>query len=394
MRLLSLIFFLAMFAMGASNLKADPSDLSSEEALEALWKAPNDSSLLFAESVLNQISVAQIAAIIGDLTKRYGTFEGVQKTAKDNRFKIRTSQCEVPTQLDRDKSGRIIGILFQTPIRHDASLTELLDEAASFEGDVSYAVYKNGDLVAGHEISRLLAVGSAFKLVVLAELNDLIDQGDAAWSDVITLKSSHISLPSGRLHKMPPGSPFTLHTLAAAMISESDNTATDILIDFLGRDRLEQSSDIRPFLMTREFFQLKADSNLYKRYVSSALEGRRDILRSLENSALPQEQGLSELWLEHAEWHMSTASLCSCLEKTGHLEITQINPGVLSTADWRKIAYKGGSEGGVLNLTTRARDDRNNVYCISMTWNADRQIDHTTLTGLYGSIFTMLQTQE
>lgn len=50
----------------------------------------------------------------------------------------------------------------------------------------------------------------------------------------------------------------------------------------------------------------------------------------------------------------------------------------------------GGSEGGVLNLTTSARDDRNNSYCVSMTWNAERHLDETSLGELHASTFAAL----
>ena len=54
------------------------------------------------------------------------------------------------------------------------------------------------------------------------------------------------------------GAPITIHTLASLMISESDNTATDALIDLVTRNSVETISPRnRPFMTTREFFQLK-----------------------------------------------------------------------------------------------------------------------------------------
>ena len=83
------------------------------------------------------------------------------------------------------------------------------------------------------------AVGSAFKLAVLAALKDQVAAGALAWDDVATLEAGHISLPSGILQAWPVGSPLTIHTLASLMISVSDNTATDALIALLGRDLIE-----------------------------------------------------------------------------------------------------------------------------------------------------------
>lgn len=59
------------------------------------------------------------------------------------------------------------------------------------------------------------------------------------------------SLPGGILQNWPKGAPLTLHTLAGLMISQSDNTAADTLLEILGRDvvcrcrDMERSGDIR-----------------------------------------------------------------------------------------------------------------------------------------------------
>ena len=387
-RWLILILVALMAKSTVSNTA--PADIGNEDLLAALWQSPWESAAFFAESFLAEVPASAVKGIIEDLTKRCGAIESVEPLAEQNHFRIRTARCDVPTQLHRDGSGKIIGLLFQTPSRRGVALADLLEEVASFDGDVSYAVYRNGELVAGHDSDRPLAVGSAFKLLVLAALHDMIERGEAEWADVVTLETRHISLPSGRLQLMPIGSPLTLHTLAALMIAESDNTATDVLIDVVGRSRLEENSGLRPFLTTREFFLLKADEDTYQRYARSDLEGRRDVLRSLEQQALPRAEQVAGLWQHHAEWLLSTSSLCAWIEKVAHLELTQINPGILDKADWQRIAYKGGSEGGVLNLTTSALDDRDNSYCVSMTWNAERPLDETSLGELHASIFAAL----
>lgn len=259
MKWVSLALTIGVCLMSSTASKGMSSGLSDAEMLETLWRSPSDSAPLLSDSFIAEVSVAQIEAVIEDLRTRCGDFEGVRSLETENHYKILTERCEMASRLNRDARGKIVGLWFDTPIRRDVTVSSLLEEAASFDGDVAYAIYKNGELLAGREINRPLAVGSAFKLVVLAELNAMIERGEATWSDVVTLKSKHVSLSSGLLQKMPLGSPFTLHTLAAAMIAESDNTATDVLIDYIGRDRLEQISDVRPFLTTKEVFQFKAD---------------------------------------------------------------------------------------------------------------------------------------
>ncbi|HSJ77555.1 MAG TPA: serine hydrolase, partial [Erythrobacter sp.] len=110
-----------------------------------------------------------------------------------------------------------------------------------------------------------LALGSTFKLYVLAALAEDVKAGRRKWTDVVPLTEK--SYPSGQLQNWPQGSPVTLHTLASLMISISDNTATDELIMVLGRDRvlkLMQDSGHSdpaandPFLTTKQLFILKA----------------------------------------------------------------------------------------------------------------------------------------
>ena len=98
--------------------------------------------------------------------------------------------------------------------------------SAPCPGQTSVAVARLGDgapeLIASIEPDRPLAIGSAFKLFILAELSRQVAAGERRWSDVVTLDRR--SIPSGVLQGWPRGSPLTLHTLAALMISQSDNT--------------------------------------------------------------------------------------------------------------------------------------------------------------------------
>ena len=58
------------------------------------------------------------------------------------------------------------------------------------------------------------------------------------------------------------------------MTAESDNTAADTLMAFIGRDRLEALIGLSPFLTTKEFYLLKSDKSLYQRYAAADNAGR------------------------------------------------------------------------------------------------------------------------
>lgn len=360
-----------------------------EELLRRLWIDPDSLAGRFSDRFLGQVPLARLAGIIGDLAARCGALRAVGRGARPNRFVLATDGCEIPVTLRRDHEGKVAGLWFAPP-RRAVALPQALEAIARFDGSVSYAVVRNGALIAGLAEDEPLAVGSAFKLIVLAALLDRIDAKEADWSDTLALSPHHISLPTGRLRKMPPGAPITLHTLATFMIAESDNTAADALIAHLGRDRLEALGGPTPFLTTREFFLLKSDETLYGRYAAADTAGRRALLETAAGMPLPPVEATLRPFRQHAEWHLSTADLCAWMGKVAHLEIMWINPGPLEPSRWRRVAFKGGSEIGVLNLTAQVRDEAGRDFCVSATWNAPGPIDEGPLAGLYASLFLSL----
>ncbi len=381
---------LAMIGMVAIESAVHAQQRDDESVFHALWDDPRGAASFFSESFLRQVPVERVAEIIGDLAARCGTLQTVRKEARPGRFTLQTAHCALPAMLHRDHSGEIVGLWFEAPARRNVSLDDVLKALKRFDGTISYAVLQNGTLIAGHAQDEPLAVGSAFKLAVLAVLRERIDAKEAHWADTVTLSTHHVSLPTGRLRTMPPGSPLTLHTLAAFMIAESDNTATDALIDFVGRDRLEARCGISPFLTTREYFHLKSAPALYRRYAAAELAERRSLLAMLTELPLPEAGAVLRPLQTHAEWYMSTTALCGWMDKVADLDITQINPGPLDKSRWQRIAFKGGSEIGVLNFTAHARDRRDRDFCVSVTWNAPGPIDSRPLAELYATLFLSL----
>ena len=363
---------------------------SDESVLRALWTDVESLSGVLSNEFLRQLPVARLKSIMDDLNARCGELLEVEKAGEPGRFVLTTASYEVPTTLLRDSEGRIVKLWFSTPARRGVSLKAALAAIGRFDGAVSWTVLRDGKLIAGRDRDKPLAVGSAFKLVVLAALLECIEAKEARWSDTITLSDRDISLPTGHLHKLPPGSPITLHTLAAFMIAESDNTAADALMRIVGRDRLEALSGVSPFLTTREFFLLKADEARYRRYAAADTAGRLALLETLAGLPLPRAERTLRPLQEHAEWHLSTADLCTWMARVGHLPLMRINPGPVGPSRWKRVAYKGGSEIGVLNMTTRARDPRGRDVCVSVTWSAPRALKEGRLEELYVSLFRSL----
>lgn len=121
----------------------------------------------------------------------------------------------------------------------------------SLDGSQSFNI--NGD-------ERFVSA-SMIKLLILAELMDRVDDGSISLSDNHVLQSNEIVGGTGVIGSMGAGTSFTIDQLAKYMIAESDNTATNILIDRLGMDSINaraQSLGLSNTDLQRKMMQLNS----------------------------------------------------------------------------------------------------------------------------------------
>ncbi|HTE18130.1 MAG TPA: serine hydrolase [Armatimonadota bacterium] len=119
------------------------------------------------------------------------------------------------------------------PVSLQARVEQL---CAEFPGIAGVAA---GNLATGEEVSvnaRLsFPTASMIKIQILFELVRLCARGQAQMWERVTLRREDKTLGSGLLVDLDDGLNLTLRDLAVLMMSISDNTATNILIDRLGR---------------------------------------------------------------------------------------------------------------------------------------------------------------
>ena len=80
------------------------------------------------------------------------------------------------------------------------------------------------------------------KLLILAEFIEQIDNKDITLGTKYILKEEDIVGGAGIIQNMTIGTEFEYDTLALYMIIYSDNTATNVLIDILGMDKINEKS--------------------------------------------------------------------------------------------------------------------------------------------------------
>lgn len=355
---------------------------------------------LFAPSFLSAIPSNQFKGLSRQLTDQMGPAKAIEslemKGPSGATLKIAFDHGSARAEMAVEQAvpNRITGLAITgTEVTGD-TLAKVAQDIWALPGQASLAVARldGPDLTfsIAHKSSQAMGIGSAFKLFLLAELNWEIEHGDRKWSDVVRLDQR--SIQTGFLQTWPEGAPITLHTLAALMISQSDNTAADTMLHLLGRERVEgilpaigiaDPARLRPLLATREVALLKAgkDASLGAIWASGSEQQRRALLGRMA-SIPPEDVDVGKLLaapkaIDTIEWLASTADLVRVMNwlrlhgDKQTIQILGINPGVPpATAQlFSYIGYKGGSETGVMNMTFLLRTKDGRWYSVAGTWN-------------------------
>lgn len=368
-----------------------------EDMFERLFTSDSAAAEWFTEEFVAQLPPAAVDAIIGQYRAVLGAYTGAQGVAPN--FRLSFEHGFVNAQLVLTAAGQIAGIWFGPPELKVSGLDEALAGFYELPGSVSLIVVSDTGVLAAIDPDTPLAVGSAFKLAIAAALKDEVAAGARSWDDVVVLEAGDVSLPTGILQEWPVGTPMTIQSLATLMISISDNTATDVLLRVVGRDTVERYAPRNaPFLSTREAFLLKAAGN------EDALEawrardeaGRRALLDELARRPLPGFEAFgSEPTALDVEWYFTVGELVNLMAYVHELPFMSINPGVANPSQWRHVAYKGGSEPGVLNYTTMVVSESGTPYFLSATWNNPEQaLDEALFYTLYSGLLSALAQME
>jgi beta-lactamase class A len=351
----------------------------------------------FSASFLSQLPASKLDEITASLVGALGAYQSVECTAAQT--ESTPTQCvahfakgtdAILIHLDAD--DKVDGIFFRPPVTSTSSLDDALHAFTRLTGTVSYVITEEGRPErAALNASAQLAIGSAFKLAVLNALRDQITLGKRHWDDVFPLREQWKSLPSGVIRTWPAGTPLTLATYATQMISISDNTAADVLVHLVGQDALRRyAGSNQPFLTTREMFILKSHEGdaLRKAYAGASTPAqRRQILAQVDKLPLPAISDLLTAPDLAIEWHFSVRDLCRLMAGVADLPLMSINPELADPHDFRRVAYKGGSDIGAINMTTMVTTKRGSKVCFSATLNdPNHEVDENAFSSAYGSV--------
>ena len=217
-------------------------------------------------------------------------------------------------------------------------------EAANFSGSV-YLYAKNLDT--GTEYSfggdEPVRTASTIKVAVMVEAFARVAEGKAKWSDELVLGKGVRYGGSGVLNELTDGLRITLRDAVTLMMELSDNTATNMVLDYLSTDAVNERMESLGLKQTRimrkvggggESREGKVESN--KRFglgrttpheLASLLERmeRGEIVSPAVSKEmidlLKREQGTNGIWRN--QWRVPKAT------KSGALDALRSNVGII-----------------------------------------------------------------
>jgi beta-lactamase class A len=112
-------------------------------------------------------------------------------------------------------------------------------EATHFKGSAGIII-KDLDTgwVFAYRSDRLFPSASLVKIPIMAAVFQAEKDGKLTLDQLVTMKGSDQVTGSGVIKAMPAGSQFAVEKLLELMVTRSDNTAANILINLVGRDYL------------------------------------------------------------------------------------------------------------------------------------------------------------
>ncbi|HUD42367.1 MAG TPA: serine hydrolase [Dokdonella sp.] len=260
----------------------------------------------------------------------------------------------------------------QYPVDRTLTMSQAVAKFATLSSSPALLVGRIGaggvcSAIDGHQPDTPRATASIFKIWVLGALGRGIAAGPIASAESLPMVASEIA-PGGVINAEPVGTPFTIAELAALMIGISDNTATDLLHERVGRAALSQTVAayavaepdlLLPFLNISEQFHLFRSFPLADAlgYVQGSQAYKQQFLTERIEPLGPNSGGAyfhTDL-LTSGTWRASPLDVCRAF---GQLRRLPQGSEALATVDaalgaqaaqpdvrgrWDRVWYKGGS---------------------------------------------------
>lgn len=345
-------------------------------------------------------------SVVNDVLSVVGALEPVEiQSATDDAVVLDVRSQDGPLTLTvRVDAEGLISALNLAPALDLPPLPESWDELSQRVGELgantsflAAELSDDGSCEPVHEVrgDDVMPIASMYKLYVMEAVQRAVDAGELAWDAQVTVTEENQSWPTGLLQDEEPGTQVTVAEAAGLMISFSDNTAADILVDTVGRESVEDviaetsdhAEENRPLLTTQEMFKLRIVDYpaMADEYAGLSEDERRSFLTSTVAAAELPELAAAEQWtaarhIDTIGWFGSAADMCAAFGALydGAAEnvataMSDNDGGISLGAQWPTVWYKGGSEPGVTALGYLAENDDNERYVVVVLSNSPDQ---------------------
>ncbi|MCR5175763.1 MAG: class A beta-lactamase-related serine hydrolase [Anaerovibrio sp.] len=219
------------------------------------------------------------------------------------------------------------------PLRND------IDGLLGDSGDeYSIFVLKGDDagdpLIINNKVRRS---ASMIKVFIMAYLMDEVSHAKLNLNSTLTLKASDKVGGAGIISGWSTGTEISLDTLTRLMITESDNTATNMLIDYLGMDNINsyiRQKGYSDTVLQRKMMDLEAVSAGRENYTS--VKDLGDFFTGLNNHSCVSyeyDQKMVDILLKQTDTEVFPAALpqVQIAHKTGELDHLYDDGGIIYT---------------------------------------------------------------
>ncbi|UMB70185.1 class A beta-lactamase-related serine hydrolase [Mycobacterium paraterrae] len=270
--------------------------------------------------------------------------------------------------------------------------------------------------VAGTNTELSLPLASIFKLYVLDAVSDAIKAGTLSWDDQLTVTEKGRAVGSSM--DLPVGARISVRTAAEKMIATSDNMATDMLIERVGPQAVDDAlvktghhdpAAMTPFPTMYELFTVAwGRPDVREQWKNGTPEVRAQMLQRANSATYQPDPFRAHVPASesNAEWYGNADDICRVhvALQAGAVgpaapvkNILDVSTGVnLDRNDWPYIAAKAGGLPGDLTFSWYAIDKERQPWVVSFQLNWPR--DHgPAITGwmlqIAKQVFALLRTQ-
>ncbi|CAN5349368.1 serine hydrolase [soil metagenome] len=309
----------------------------------------------------------------------YGARQDIELHTDDNtflvdRFKVKTQTPEIRSWPDVD------AVLSKTGARYAYRVSRVNDGRC--------------EQFAGTNTTESLPLASIFKLYVLYAVAEEVTAGRLSWDDQLTITAEGKTVGSSGFDQLPPGAQVSVRTAAQKMISNSDNMATDMLIERMGTPAVERAlagaghhdpASMTPFPTMHELFSVGwGKPDLREKWKEADPAGRAALLKETSSRHYDPDptRTHSPASAYGVEWFGSAEDICRVhagLQKIAAgpaapvRDIMSAIPGIdLDRELWPYIGAKAGNLPGELTFSWYAVDRSGQPWVLSLQMNWPR----------------------